>query len=73
MSGQLATYQEIQQWVREHHGFVPETSWIDHCKEIHGLPLDGAPNRQVEEEFESCPPEKVPAITQAFRHFGMLI
>jgi hypothetical protein len=67
-----ATYQEIQKWVREHHGFVPKTCWIAHCKEIYGLPVGAASNRQGEERTEPYPPDKIPALTQAFRHFGLL-
>ncbi|MGA9058857.1 MAG: hypothetical protein WB763_20375 [Terriglobia bacterium] len=67
-----ATYQEIQKWVQLEFGFKPKTCWIAHCKEIYGLPLGAAPNRQGEERVEPCPPEKRPAIKKAFQHFGML-
>ncbi len=36
---ELATYQQIQEWVRQQYGFVPETCWIAHVKESCGLPL----------------------------------
>ncbi|PYT30811.1 MAG: hypothetical protein DMG57_07070 [Acidobacteria bacterium] len=52
---QRATDQEIQKWISRQHGFVPESAWIAHCKELFG-----------------CPPEKVAAIKQAFRRFGLL-
>jgi len=55
---ETATYQEIQKWVRQQFGFKPKTCWIAHCKEICGLPLGSAPNRQGEERVEPCPPEK---------------
>jgi len=63
-----ATYKEIQQWVKQHFGFVPQTCWIAHCKELIGLPLREAPNRQGA-SVEPCPPEKREAIERAFRHF----
>jgi hypothetical protein len=68
----MATYQEIREWVKNHHGFKPKTCWIAHCKELHGLPLGTAPNRQGEERVEPCPSDKIAAIAQALRHFGML-
>jgi len=72
MIRQCATYARIQKWVKQRHGFVPKTCWIAHCKEIHRLPLRTAHNRQGQERVEPCPLSKVPAITQAFHHFGML-
>src|SRR5437879_10815887 len=64
---QRATDQEIKKWVLRHHGFVPESAWIDHCKELFGVP--GASWLNAE---NPCPPEKVPVIKQAFREFGLL-
>jgi len=72
MQRQPATYQEIRKWVEQRHGFKPETCWIAHCKELYGLPVDRAPNRQGDERVKECPPEKRPLIAQAFRYFGML-
>jgi len=67
-----ATYQEIGKWVKQEFGFTPKTCWIAHCKEIYGLPLGPAPNRQGDERVEPCPAEKRAAIKKAFQHFGML-
>jgi hypothetical protein len=62
-----ATNQEIQKWVARQHGFVPESAWITRCKEEFGLAarVDAA-------QENPCPPDKVAAIKQAFRHFGLL-
>ena len=62
-----ATDQEIQKWVARQHGFVPESAWIMCCKEEVGL---AAPGNAAQEN--PCPPDKVAAIKQAFRHFGLL-
>jgi hypothetical protein len=62
-----ATDQEIQKWVVRQHGFVPESTWITRCKEEFGL---AAPGDALQEN--PCPPDKVAAIKQAFRHFGLL-
>jgi hypothetical protein len=32
-----ATDQEIQKWISRQHGFVPQSAWIVHCKELFGL------------------------------------
>jgi len=60
------TDQEIQKWISRQHGFVPESAWIAHCKELFGL-ATGTSNTD-----NPCPPEKVAAIQQAFRHFGLI-
>jgi hypothetical protein len=64
---QRATDQEIQKWILRQHGFVPESAWIMHCKEAFGLSTPG-----IAPAENPCPPEKVAAIKQAFRHFGLL-
>ena len=67
----MATYQQIQDWVKVKHGVVPKTCWIAHCKELAGLPVRAAPNRQGERS-EPCPAAKREPIMAAFRHFGMV-
>jgi hypothetical protein len=62
-----ATDQEIQKWISRQHGFVPESAWIARCKEQFGLVAPGAAPKE-----NSCPPEKVAAIKQAFRRFGLI-
>ena len=64
---QRATDQEIQKWISRQHGFVPESAWLLHCKELFGLAAPGT--AQIE---NPCPPEKVAAIQQAFRRFGLI-
>jgi hypothetical protein len=67
----MATYEDIQRWVRKTYGWVPKTCWIAHCKELNGLPRRDAPNREGSQRMVPCPPDKRPAIEAAFRHFGM--
>ena len=62
------TDQEIQKWVARHHGFVPESYWIAHCKQLCGL-VTGQPESR---EWQQCPLDKQSAIKQAFRHFGIV-
>jgi hypothetical protein len=68
----MATYKQIQGWVKQKYGFIPKTCWIAHVKHMSGLPMRKAPNRQGAERVEPCPPEKVEPILTAFRHFGMI-
>jgi hypothetical protein len=62
-----ATDQEIKKWVLSNHGFVPESAWIDYCKQLFG----GSPPGSNQRNDNPCPPEKVPALKQAFREFGL--
>jgi hypothetical protein len=71
MQRQLATDLEIQKWVAQYHGFVPDPAWIAHCKQLSGLPVENVRLYQ-EARFHPCPLDKQPAIRQAFRYFGML-
>jgi len=64
---QRVSDQEIQKWVSRQHGFVPESAWILDCKEQLGLVAPGTAPKE-----NSCPPEKVASIKQAFRRFGLL-
>ena len=68
----MATYKQIQEWVKQRYGFVPKTCWIAHVKHMSGLPMRIAPNRQGAERLYPCPPEKVQSIRAALRHFGMI-
>ena len=70
MSDNHATYEKIQSWVKEKHGWMPKTCWIAHCKELCGLPVRRAHNSISNERDQPCPPNKQEAIIAAFRHFG---
>jgi 23S rRNA (uracil1939-C5)-methyltransferase len=68
-----ATYNQIQNWVHNHYGFTPATCYITHVKEICGLPLKKAWNRQAQmDRKKPCPPNKIIPIKNAFKHFGMV-
>jgi hypothetical protein len=68
----MATYKQIQDWVKQRHGFVPKTCWIAHVKHMSGLPMREAHNRKGAERIKPCPPERVEPIRSALRHFGMI-
>lgn len=67
----MATYKQIQRWVKENYEFTVKTCWIAHVKEMYGIELRKAPNRLNENERANpCPPEKTEPIKQALKHFG---
>lgn len=69
----MATYHQIQNWVKKNHGYVPKTCWIAHVKEISGLSPRTAQNRQdPKKRTNPCPSQKQDAILAALRHFGEL-
>lgn len=41
----MATYKQIQEYVKYNYGFVPKTCWIAHMKEVCGIYVKKAPNR----------------------------
>ena len=62
------TQRTWMKWVVRRHGFVPETAWIEHCKQLFGVKsvLDDVST------INPCPPEHQPIIRQAFVYFCML-
>ena len=34
------TYDDLAEWVNTHYNFKPHASWIAHCKEMAGLPVN---------------------------------
>lgn len=67
----MATYAEIEAWVKENYGWKPKGCWIAHCKELNGLPLRQSPRRKGA-RMVPCPENRRSAIEAAFRHFGMI-
>lgn len=69
----MATYKEIQTYIKEMYGFMPKTCWIAHMKEVCGISAKNAPNRISPDKREKpCPPEKMKYIKDAFAHFDMI-
>ena len=67
----MATYKEIQAYVKKEFGYTPKTCWIAHAKELSGLPVKRSHRRSGERVYP-CPEEKLRDIQEAFRHFGMM-
>ena len=70
--GAMATYKQIQDWVKQRYGFVPKTCWVAHIKELSGVEVCKAPNRMGEERKLPCPQDKVEPIRAALKHFEMI-
>ena len=68
------TYKRIQEYVQEKYGFKVHTAYIAEIKRMVGLDMHKAPNavEQRKHEYRPCPPEKVEAIKDALRHFGLI-
>jgi len=43
----MATYKQIQTWVKQRYWFVPKACWIADVKHMSGLPMRIAPNRAI--------------------------
>lgn len=69
----MATYNQIQSWVKENYGLVVKTCWVAHVKEQCGLALRKAPNRiDPLKRVHPCPRDKIEPIKQALRNFNMI-
>jgi hypothetical protein len=69
----MATYREIQDYVRMRGGFIPKTCWIAHVMSDYKLTTRQARNRisPTRRKFP-CPEERRPAIVAALQHFRMI-
>ena len=65
----MATYAEIQDFVRKRAGRTVKTCWIAHVKELLGLTLRRAPNRSdPKHRLHPCPEWARPLIETALSH-----
>jgi len=69
----MATYKEIQDWVKKQYGFSVKTCWIAHAKDICHLNPRKAPNRQDPNlRTNPCPSDKLEPIKSAFYFYKMI-
>ncbi|MBM7614807.1 hypothetical protein [Alkaliphilus hydrothermalis] len=69
----MATYKQIQTYVKETYGFVPKSCWIAHMKEIKGIESRKAYNRMDDSIRKyPCPEDKQQYIESAFRYFKII-
>ncbi|MBB4401994.1 MULTISPECIES: hypothetical protein [Rhizobium/Agrobacterium group] len=69
----MATYKQIQSWVKEQYDFVPKTCWIADVKAGYGKTSRVASNRiDSSDRKYPCPEERREAIETALRHFSII-
>lgn len=69
----MATYKQIQEYIKNTNGYTPKTCWIAHMKEICGLNPKVSPNRySLESRTHTCPSEKQDDLRNAFIYFKMI-
>ncbi len=69
----MATYCDIQNYVKEKFNVSIKTCWIAHVKVLNGLPMRRAPNRISSNiRVFPCPPDKRILIEEAMLKLGLL-
>ncbi len=68
----MATYSEIQTWIKQEKGVTVKTCHIAYVKSMYNLTARIAPNRHGKERVYPCPENKRVHIADAFRHFKMI-
>lgn len=69
----MATYKEIQQYVKSKYGCCIKTCWIAHMKELSGIKVKIS-HRRYDKNVRTnpCPENKKEYIKEAFIHFEMI-
>ncbi|MCW5937605.1 MAG: hypothetical protein KIT11_09905 [Fimbriimonadaceae bacterium] len=68
----MATYTEIDAYVRRTYGYVPKPCWIAHVKAHYRLNCGPFGRARNHERKVKCPPQKWQDIEAALEHFGMV-
>ncbi len=68
----MATYKQIQNYVKQKYGFIPKTCWIADLKSQYRLTTRVAYNRKGKERTYPCPKNKEKYIIEALRYFKMI-
>mgnify|MGYP006952611412 CR=1 FL=1 len=69
----MATYKQIQGFVKQQYGYIPKSCWIAHMKEVCGLnPKLSARRNSVASRVHPCPLERQDDIRHSFEHFKMI-
>lgn len=69
----MATYKQIQEYIKTKHQILVKTCWIAHAKEQLGLPLKLSHRRsQGQSRVYPCPDHILPVIREAFEYFDDL-
>jgi hypothetical protein len=69
----MATYKEIQKYVKDKYDISIKDCWIAHVKELNGLnPKISRRRISKDKRKHPCPANKRDMIESAFRHFKMI-
>lgn len=69
----MATYKQIQEFLKNEHGRTFKSCWIAHVKSDHGLTKRQAPNRyEPDKRVHPCPHEYRQHVENALKHFKMI-
>ena len=69
----MATYSQIQEYIKQRYGYTCKTCWIAHMKEVCGLNPRKSHNRYDSgARSNPCPIDKQQDVINAFKHFGMI-
>lgn len=69
----MATYKQIQEYIKTKHQVTIKTCWIAHAKEQLGLPLKASQrSSEGKPRVYPCPEDKLPLIKEAFEYFNDL-
>ena len=69
----MATYKEIQNYVKLNNGYIPKSCWIAHMKELCGLnPRMSSRRYSTTSRTHPCPLEKQEDLRNAFSHFKLI-
>ena len=69
----MATYKQIQEYVKSTYGYSTKSCWIAHMKGLLGLNPRIAYNRySANSRTYPCPVEKQKDIEKAFKYFNMI-
>jgi hypothetical protein len=69
----MATYKQIQEYIKNKHGVTVKTCWIAHVKEMNNIVTRVSPNRiSNKNRLYPCPKKYIADIEEAFSHFGMI-
>lgn len=69
----MATYKQIQEYIKENYSYIPKSCWIAHMKEICGLkPKISSRRNSPDSRVHPCPETKQNDIIETFKHFKMI-
>ncbi|OOV83835.1 hypothetical protein [Acinetobacter sp. ANC 5600] len=66
----MATYKQIQEFIKGKHGITAQPCWIAHVKSEHGVAMRS--NRQGKERVKPCPEKHRDKVEEALKHFKMI-